>query len=66
MGTAERSGRIRTYRYQEKIVVDHRLTGDNRSFPLFAVLDGELDGIVQALTQQRQQALLLEQNKEER
>lgn len=66
VGTAERSGRIRTYRYQEKIVVDHRLTGDNRSFPLFAVLDGELDGIVQALTQQRQQALLLEQDKEER
>lgn len=61
IGMAERSERIRTYRFQEKIVVDHRLVGDSRCFPVLAVLNGDLDGIVEALTLQ-QQAELLQQN----
>jgi len=60
IGTAERSERIRTYRFQEKIVVDHRLSGDNRSFPVLSVLNGDLDGIIQELTLQ-QRARLLQQ-----
>ena len=46
IGTGGRSERIRTYRYKENIVVDHRL---GRSFGLRAVLDGDLDELVEAL-----------------
>lgn len=46
IGSAGRSERIRTYRYKENIVVDHRL---GRSFALRAVLDGGLDELVNAL-----------------
>lgn len=46
IGSAERSERIRTYRYKENIVVDHRL---EQSFPLRAVLEGKLDEMVNAL-----------------
>ena len=61
IGGAERSERIRTYRFHEKIVVDHRLTGDEKSFPLGAVLNGDLDGIIDALTTRRQAEELLQQ-----
>ena len=65
IGTAERSERIRTYRFQEKIAVDHRLEGESRSFPVLQVLDGELDGIVEALTLQQQAQLLQQGNHNE-
>lgn len=61
IGGAERSERIRTYRFHEKIVVDHRLTGDEKSFPLGAVLNGDLDGIIDALTTRQQAEELLQQ-----
>ena len=61
IGGAERAERIRTYRFHEKIVVDHRLSGDSRSFPLGPVLDGNLDGIIGALTAQQQAEKLTEQ-----
>ena len=61
IGGAERSERIRTYRFHEKIVVDHRLSGDSKSFPLGPVLDGNLDGIIDALTAQQQAERLLQQ-----
>ena len=61
IGGAERSERIRTYRFHEKIVVDHRLTGDEKSFPLGAVLNGDLDGIIDALITRRQAEELLQQ-----
>ncbi len=61
IGGAERAERIRTYRFHEKIVVDHRLSGDSKSFPLGPVLDGNLDGIIDALTAQQQAEKLLQQ-----
>ena len=61
IGGAERSERIRTYRFHEKIVVDHRLTGYEKSFPLGAVLNGDLDGIIDALITRHQAEELLQQ-----
>lgn len=55
IGSAERSERIRTYRYKENILVDHRL---GRSFNLSTALGGDLDELVQALiVQDRAQRL---------
>ena len=64
IGGAERAERIRTYRFHEKIVVDHRLTGDEKSFPLGPVLGGDLDGIIGALTTRQQAEKLLQQSNE--
>jgi peptide chain release factor 1 len=50
IGSGERSQRIRTYRYKENILVDHRLEG--RSFNLPGALAGELDEMVRALIAQ--------------
>ena len=47
IGSAGRAERVRTYRYKENIVVDHRLEG---SFGLRAVLEGKLDELLEALT----------------
>ena len=46
IGGGERSERIRTYRYKESIVVDHRVGG---TFNLRSVLAGEMDPILEAL-----------------
>lgn len=46
IGTGGRSERVRTYRYKDNMVVDHRL---GRSFNLGPVLAGELEPIVQEL-----------------
>lgn len=48
IGGGERSERIRTYRFKESIVVDHRL---ERSFGLSEVLAGALDGLASGLRQ---------------
>lgn len=50
IGTGGRSERIRTYRYKDNMVVDHRL--EQRSFNLSAVISGELDDLVDALIAQ--------------
>ena len=42
-------------------MVDHRLTGDEKSFPLGAVLNGDLDGIIDALITRHQAEELLQQ-----
>ena len=47
IGTAGRSERVRTYRYKDNLVVDHRLSGVN--FNLQAVIGGELGPVVEAL-----------------
>ena len=49
VGTGERSEKIRTYFFLRGQVVDQRLTGDNRSFPLSEILNGRLDGLIDAL-----------------
>ena len=41
-------------------MVDHRLSGESKSFPLGPVLDGNLDGIIDALTAQQQAEKLLQ------
>ena len=46
IGSGERSERIRTYRYKESIVADHRIDGQ---FALPKILDGDLDQLVDAL-----------------
>ena len=47
IGSAQRSERVRTYRFKDNLVVDHRLEG--RSFNLQAILAGELSALVEAL-----------------
>jgi len=46
IGSGDRSERVRTYRYKESIVVDHRL---GASFNLQSVLAGEMDEMIEAL-----------------
>jgi len=46
IGSGDRSERVRTYRYKENIVVDHRL---GESFNLQTVLEGGLDEMIEAL-----------------
>jgi peptide chain release factor 1 len=46
IGTGGRSERIRTYRYKDNLIVDHRLDGN---FNLQNVLDGDMDPIANAL-----------------
>ena len=62
IGGAERAEKIRTYRFQEKIVVDHRLSGENRSVPVTAFLNGDLDTLIDALTLAEQAQLLEQEN----
>ena len=64
VGSGERSERVRTYRYRDNLVVDHRLGGDERSFSLAAVIDGELDPIIDALITAEQARLLEKQARE--
>jgi peptide chain release factor 1 len=47
IGRGDRSERIRTYRYKDNMVVDHRLTG--QSFNLQTIIAGNLDELVEAL-----------------
>jgi len=49
IGSAGRSERIRTYRWKESVVVDHRL---NQSFGLQGVINGDLDTLVDTLIAQ--------------
>ncbi len=50
VGTGDRSGKIRTYNFPQNRVTDHRLTGDNKNFNIAAVMNGDLDNIIDALT----------------
>ena len=50
VGTGDRSGKIRTYNFPQNRVTDHRLTGDAKNFNLDAVLGGNLDPLIDALT----------------
>ena len=50
VGTGDRSDKIRTYNYPQNRVTDHRLEGDMKNFNLDKVMEGDLEGIVEALT----------------
>jgi len=49
IGSGGRSERVRTYRYKENIVVDHRVS---QNINLQSLLAGELEGLVEALIAQ--------------
>ena len=57
VGTGMRNERIRTYNFPQNRVTDHRLTGETKNFNIDAVINGDLDPIVDALTMQAQAAL---------
>ena len=49
VGSGDRSERIRTYNFPQNRVTDHRLTGDNRSFNISGIINGDLDPLIDAL-----------------
>ena len=64
VGTGDRSGKIRTYNFPQNRVTDHRLTGDNKNFNIAAIMNGELDNMIDALIL-NDQAQRLQESKEE-
>lgn len=64
VGTGDRSGKIRTYNFPQNRVTDHRLTGDAKNFNIAAVMNGDLDDMIDALTLS-DQAQRLQESKEE-
>lgn len=60
VGSGDRSGKIRTYNFPQNRVTDHRLTGDNKNFNIAAIINGDLDALVDALTLADQTARLQE------
>ena len=61
IGSGDRSERIRTYNFPQNRVTDHRLEGENKNFNLSAVIDGDLDGLIDALIADDQTRKLREQ-----
>jgi peptide chain release factor 1 len=61
MGTGDRSERIRTYNFPQSRVTDHRI--GLTLHRLDAVLDGDMEEIVQSLTLAEQAALLERENR---
>jgi peptide chain release factor 1 len=49
VGTGDRSEKIRTYNWPQNRVTDHRLEGDNKNFNLDKVIEGDIEGIIEAL-----------------
>jgi len=49
IGSGDRSERIRTYNFPQNRVTDHRLTGDNKNFNIQSIINGDLDGLIDAL-----------------
>lgn len=49
VGTGDRSEKIRTYNWPQNRVTDHRLEGDNKNFNLDKVVEGDLEGLIEAL-----------------
>ena len=64
VGTGDRSGKIRTYNFPQNRVTDHRLTGDSKNFNIAAVMNGDLDNMIDALIL-NDQAQRLQENKED-
>ncbi len=49
IGTGDRSEKIRTYNYPQNRITDHRLTGENKNFPLDILIEGKLEPLMDAL-----------------
>ncbi len=47
--SGDRSEKIRTYNFPQNRVTDHRLSGEDKNFPLSEVLEGKLDPIIERL-----------------
>jgi peptide chain release factor 1 len=60
VGTGDRSERIRTYNYPQGRVTDHRI--NLTLYKLDAVLNGDLDEVIQALNAADQAAKMQEAN----
>ena len=65
VGTGMRNERIRTYNFPQNRVTDHRLTGENRSFNIDEVINGDLDPVIDALTMQYQAEALKRSTEEQ-
>ena len=48
IGSGDRSERVRTYNFPQNRVTDHRLTGDNKNFNIAAIMNGNLDPLIDA------------------
>lgn len=55
VGTGDRSEKIRTYNFKDNRVTDHRL---NMNFSLQAILEGDLDKVIEACIHDEQKRLL--------
>ena len=62
MGTGDRSGKIRTYNFREGRVTDHRI--GLTLYTLDAVMDGDLDALIDALSAADMEEKLKESDKE--
>jgi len=60
IGTGMRNERIRTYNFPQNRVTDHRLVGENKNFNISAVINGDLNPIIDALSMQDQAEKLKE------
>lgn len=49
VGSGDRSERVRTYNFPQNRVTDHRLTGDVKNFNIAAIINGDLDELIDAL-----------------
>ena len=49
IGSGDRSERVRTYNFPQNRVTDHRLNGEEKNFNLSAVINGDLDPVIDAL-----------------
>ena len=58
VGTGDRSERIRTYNFPQGRVTDHRI--NLTLYQLDAVMNGELDALIEPLSQEYQSELLSE------
>ena len=61
VGSGDRSERIRTYNFPQNRVTDHRLAGDIKNFNIDTIINGDLDGLIDALTAAEQAERLREQ-----
>ena len=64
VGSGDRSGRVRTYNFPQNRVTDHRLSGDTRSYQIERILNGDLDGMIDALVTADQAQRLAAQTEE--
>ncbi len=62
IGSGDRSDRVRTYNFPQNRVTDHRLSGDVKNFNLSAVINGDLDELIDALVTADQAEKLKAQN----